>query len=95
MIEAEAPCDEVLTQFGATARALDGLALSLLERHLSRSFGPRGTLPPEDRPAAVTEVIAAVALLRHHTRAPTSVVNDGPTHASSSTARGIPYPGIV
>jgi CsoR family transcriptional regulator, copper-sensing transcriptional repressor len=60
MVESEAYCIDVLTQIAAVTRALDGVALKLLDDHTSHCV--RGALEEggEDADEKVEELLAAV-----------------------------------
>ncbi|WP_298866791.1 metal-sensitive transcriptional regulator [uncultured Microbacterium sp.] len=59
MIEQERPCIDTLTQISASKRALEGVALSLLDDHL-RHANATGTLDDE---LTITAMSAAIGRL--------------------------------
>jgi DNA-binding FrmR family transcriptional regulator len=62
MVEQDRYCIDVLTQVAAASRALQGVALALLEDHIRDCLAGPGPGLPEDR---VKEASAAIARLVH------------------------------
>ena len=62
MVEQDRYCIEILTQVAAATRALQGVALALLENHIRECLAGPGVGLPE---AKVKEATAAIARLMH------------------------------
>jgi DNA-binding FrmR family transcriptional regulator len=60
MVEQDRYCIDILTQVAAASRALQGVALALLEDHMRHCLATRGSQTPE---SMVTEASEAIARL--------------------------------
>ena len=58
MVEQDRSCIEVLTQISAASRALQGVALTLLEDHILDCLASSGPVLPESRLKEASEAIA-------------------------------------
>ena len=63
MMEEGADCEEVLTQLAAVNKALDAVALALLDDHLHHCVSNAASGGPEELEAKITEASAAIARL--------------------------------
>lgn len=63
MVENDTYCIDVLTQITAVTKALDALALSLLDDHLHHCVTQAAASGPEALDAKITEASAAIARL--------------------------------
>jgi len=63
MIEADEYCIDVLTQVSATTRALESLALGLLDEHLKHCIAEAVAAGGDEAAAKIDEASAAVARL--------------------------------
>jgi DNA-binding FrmR family transcriptional regulator len=63
MVEADAYCIDILTQVAAASRALQAVALGLLDDHLSHCVVDAARAGGEEKDAKVTEASAAIARL--------------------------------
>ncbi|MDO9378287.1 MAG: metal-sensitive transcriptional regulator [Nocardioidaceae bacterium] len=63
MVDEETYCIDVLTQVSATTRALESVALKLLEEHLSHCVAHAVAAGGEEADAKVKEASAAIARL--------------------------------
>lgn len=61
LVDEERPCVDVLTQVAAVTKALDGVALALLDEHLRRCLST--PIAPEDNDLALAEASAAIRRL--------------------------------
>lgn len=61
LVDEERPCVDVLTQVAAVTKALDGVALALLDEHLRRCLSR--PIAPEDNDLALAEASAAIRRL--------------------------------
>lgn len=63
MVESDTYCIDVLTQVSATTRALESLALELLDEHLGHCVAQAVAAGGEEADAKVKEASAAIARL--------------------------------
>ena len=63
MVDEEAYCIDVLTQISAATRALQGVALELLDDHLAHCVADAMAHPGEEADAKIAEASAAIARL--------------------------------
>ena len=63
MVEAETYCIDILTQVSAATKALEAVALGLLDDHLSHCMAHAAQDPSVDLDAKVDEASAAIARL--------------------------------
>jgi len=58
MVEQDRYCIDILTQVAAASRALQGVALALLEEHMRRCLATPGITTPESMLTEASEAIA-------------------------------------
>ena len=63
MVDEDRYCIDILTQVSAASRALQSLALALLEDHLEHCFTGQADQEPEDRETKLREASDAIARL--------------------------------
>ena len=63
MVEDDAYCIDVLTQVSAATKALQAVALTLLEDHMAHCVREAATGSPDDADAKLREASAAIARL--------------------------------
>ncbi len=73
MVEQDKYCIDVLTQVSATTRALQSVALQLLDDHLSHCVTEAAAQGGERAAEKVAEASAAIARLRDHMADPAAV----------------------
>ncbi len=63
MVESDAYCIDILTQVAAATKALEAVALGLLEDHLRHCLTAGSTEPKADFDAKLTEASTAISRL--------------------------------
>ena len=63
MVDSDASCIDVLTQVAAATRALESVALCLLDEHMRRYVAHASLNPRDDTQAGVDEAMSAITRL--------------------------------